>query len=125
MNALVCAGCKMPIPPGSKFLAVFATSTTFRLEVGCEHVAVENVEGATAVFGSGGCFGDFLSAWLVGLNCQHRQDEKGLDGISLVRPDLPSAEEVYGILSRPTPDLEADVDDGDTRGLVIADDEEA
>lgn len=71
---LICTPCGDQIA-GRAYLAVFRDEAGrgIRMEVGCEHQPVPNVDEALAVFGSGGC----LAYWIEQQLTPREHDEEG------------------------------------------------
>lgn len=66
---LGCTTCGHPVTPHCKYVAVFNTPDGgLRLEVGCEHRAVVDVQHAHAILASGGCFARWMALWLDSLD---------------------------------------------------------
>jgi hypothetical protein len=64
-STLVCTPCGHPLG-GKQHIAIFRTETGLRLEIGCDHRVIPDLESAVAVVGSGGCLCDWLSDWWSG-----------------------------------------------------------
>ena len=76
--ALTCGPCGLPLRQGAKYLAIEVSEdfTGFSLKIGCEHQPVLGIEakacaGSAVVFGSGGCFFEWLCDFLCVPECGH------------------------------------------------------
>lgn len=77
---LTCQPCGAPLRQGAKYLAVSVREDdgSLVLRIGCEHLPVKGIEeavrrGLAVVFGSGGCFSEWLEDLLA--PCQHNKTD--------------------------------------------------
>ena len=72
MKLLKCSGCGKAWDGKSKYIAIWMLGGgSYRLMVGCAHVAPAEIETAEVIYTSATCFGPWIERWSSSLSCDH------------------------------------------------------